>query len=144
MRVDRRGQVPEVDLEPEHLDRRALQAVDSVLRRRRQPRRLDLQLSNFADPQRNHEKNQACEDDDDHDKHHHDCNNPWQADLDKTSDARLDQESDGGAEHEGAEKVAHQIEDDDRDGEGGKAEGDLQVAAAAFRVDRPRRDADSA
>ena len=144
MRVERRGQVPQVDLEPEHLDRRALQAVDSVLRRGRKPWSLDLQLSNLADPQRNYEENQACEGDDDDDKHHDDCNNSWKADLDQTADAGLDQEGDGRAEHESAEKVAHQIEDHDRDGEGGKAEGNLQVAAAPFRVDGPRRDADSA
>ena len=62
------------------------------------------------------------------------ASDPRDPELDQASDAGLDQEGDGAAQHEGAQEVADEVEDDDRDHERSQAEGDLEVAPAALGI----------
>lgn len=142
VRVDAVGRGLDVDLETEDLDRGALQAVDTVLRRSGKARGLALQLGDLADAERNYKQNQAGQGEDDADKHHSDRRSAWQSESHQAYDAGLDQEGDGGSEDERAEEVAKEIEDDDRDRERGEAERNLQITAPPLRIERPRGDTD--
>ena len=54
-------------------------------------------------------------------------------------DCRLNEEGDGGAEHEGAKEVAKQVEHDDRNHQGPKTEGNPEVAPTPLRIERQSR-----
>src|SRR5690242_13911972 len=137
MRVDRLGYTLQVDLYSKHSDR--LQAVQPVLRRDRQRRRLNLQLPDLADAERNDQEDQARERDEDAYEHDGDGEDARDAERMKSYHRRLDEECDRRPEDEGAEKVPQQEEDNDRDPERRESERDLRVAAPALRVDRPGR-----
>ena len=144
MGVDRFRRAPKVDLETEHLDGRALQAVDAILRGRSKGWRLALQLPDFVDSERHHEQNQAGKRDDDDHEHHDDGQDSRQPDVRQANDAGLDEERDCRPQHEGAEEVAQQVKDNNRDREGPEGERDLQVPAPSLRIDGPSGYAGSA
>ena len=137
MGVDRLRHALEIDLDPEDGDR--LQAVQTVLSRDRERRGLDLQLTDFADAERNDQQDQAGEGYQDADEDDRDREQARDADSVQSRDGRLNQECDRGSKDEGTEKVPQQKEDGDRDYECGKSEGDLRVATPALRIDRPGR-----
>jgi hypothetical protein len=101
---------------------------------RGEARSLRLQLRHLADPERHDQQDQSREPDDDDDEHHANRGGPWQPDADQPHDARLDEEGDGGAKDEGAEEIAQEVKDDDRNDQSAESECDLQVAAPALGV----------
>lgn len=127
----------EIDLDSKYRDR--LQAVQTVLSRGRERRRLDLQLADFADAERNDQQDQTPERYQDADEDDRDREQARGAESVQSRDSRLNQKCDRRSKDEGTKKVAQQIEDGDSDNERGNSERDLRVAAPALRIDRPGR-----
>ena len=103
-----------------------------------------MQLAHLAYGKRDDQKDETGENDDDRDEDEQDgedAGHPGGVEMD---DRGLDQECNRRAKNEGAKEVAEEKEDDDGDNEGGDPEGDLEVAAAAPRIERQSGDRDPA
>src|SRR3989442_15540251 len=136
MRVDALRYAFEVDVDAEYLD--WLQAVQSVLRRGGQVRKLDLELCDLADAKWHDQQDQASESDDDRDKNNRDGKDSRHTGRMQPSYRGLNEECDGRPENKGTEKVPQEEENDNRDDERRDAERDLQIATAPLRIERPR------
>ena len=132
----------QVDVDAEDANR--LEAVEPVLGGSCEAWQLNLQLADLADGQRDDQKDEAGEHDDDGDENGQDGQHAGHAGRVQADDRGLNQEGDRRPEHEGAEEVAEQVQNHDRDEEGGDTEGDLQVATAPPGIESPCRDRDPA
>jgi hypothetical protein len=100
-------------------------------------RSLALKLGHLFDSEGNDEEHHPREEDDDHDEEDDDGEQAGDSNSVQASDCGLDQEGDRSAEHEGAQKVAQEIEHDQSDRQSDQAKGDLGVKTTPFWVQRP-------
>ena len=96
-----------------------------------------MELRHLTYSERDHQEDEAREGEDDDNEHHSDGGQAWEAEMLEANDARLDQERDRSPQHERADEVAEEVENDDSDDQGGETECDLEVAAPALRIERP-------
>ena len=121
-----------------------MQAVQPVLGGGGQVGELNLELIDLTHAQRHDQQDQAGHHDDDRDKDQNDREDAGNAGRVKARHGGLDEECDRRSKNESSKKVAEEEEDDDRHDESRNAKGDLQVAPAPLRIERPRRGRDPA